>query len=344
MAETTKIQWCDGTVNPVMGCSGCELYVPGKGGPCYAGCDHERKGQVSNGYAPEFLLPTLFPGRVAKSARLPDLAGTKREDKPWLDGMPRLIFVSDMGDALSDKPYGDQNGQARHVRAEDVAVTRWGTGKNGQRIIKERTPKPGSIRNEGVPFDFLKAEIIDVATGALGSRHLWLWLTKLPKRMAEFSRWLEAQGIAWPENVWAGTSVTGTGTVWRAHEALGVGDDRTVRFLSVEPQWNEVSLRDVFAKKPGGRWWVIGGGESRQRKDRDPPKFDLAWVRKLRDECREFGAAFFLKQLGGNPQDGGKPWILEKDPKHGGDWSEWPEDLRLREMPTARRELSSAAG
>jgi hypothetical protein len=26
MSKKTKIQWCDGTVNPVMGCDGCELW------------------------------------------------------------------------------------------------------------------------------------------------------------------------------------------------------------------------------------------------------------------------------------------------------------------------------
>jgi len=26
MSEETKIQWCDSTVNPIMGCAGCELF------------------------------------------------------------------------------------------------------------------------------------------------------------------------------------------------------------------------------------------------------------------------------------------------------------------------------
>lgn len=26
MSDTTKIQWCDSTVNPIMGCHGCELF------------------------------------------------------------------------------------------------------------------------------------------------------------------------------------------------------------------------------------------------------------------------------------------------------------------------------
>lgn len=30
MSTTTKIQWCDSTVNPVMGCGGCELFPSAK--------------------------------------------------------------------------------------------------------------------------------------------------------------------------------------------------------------------------------------------------------------------------------------------------------------------------
>lgn len=28
MSKNTKIQWCDSTINPVMGCGGCELFPP----------------------------------------------------------------------------------------------------------------------------------------------------------------------------------------------------------------------------------------------------------------------------------------------------------------------------
>lgn len=334
MSAHTGIQYCDCTVNPVMGCGGCELHVPGRGGPCYAGCDHERKGQVNSGFAPMFLLPTLFPERSAKIARLPDLTGTERREKPWLNGMPRLIFVSDMGDALSDTLFGDDTAPGHHVWSRDVITTVWGKDKNGRPVPKERLPREGSIREGGVPFDFLKTEIVDVARGLDGRRHHWLWLTKRPERMARFSRWLrDEHNVSWPSNLWAGTSVTGSGTLWQAHELIGVGDISTLRYISVEPQWNEVSLLDVFAERPDGRWWVISGGESFQRKESMPNKFDLGWVRNLRDECGSFGVPFFLKQLGGNPRDTAQPWPLRKDPKHGGNWNEWPVDLRIREMP-----------
>ena len=62
---------------------------------------HTRFGGVTPGYAPSFAEVTLFPGRMAEAAGWSDLSGKPRMDKPWLNGMPRQTFVSDMSDALS---------------------------------------------------------------------------------------------------------------------------------------------------------------------------------------------------------------------------------------------------
>ncbi len=76
---------------------------------CYAHQRHLRyssdvtrpEKKAAPGYAPRFEEPTKFPGRMAAAAEWPDLFGTIRKSKPWLDYLPRLVFVSDMGDALS---------------------------------------------------------------------------------------------------------------------------------------------------------------------------------------------------------------------------------------------------
>ncbi|MDQ3702196.1 MAG: phage Gp37/Gp68 family protein, partial [Chloroflexota bacterium] len=78
MSRTTPIQWCDSTVNPVMGCAGCELW-DGKRKTCYAGQLHARRKHHA-GFASDFLKPTLFPQRLADAAKWPDLTGTVRED------------------------------------------------------------------------------------------------------------------------------------------------------------------------------------------------------------------------------------------------------------------------
>jgi hypothetical protein len=51
--------------------------------------------------------------------------------------------------------------------------------------------------------------------------------------------------------------------------------------------------------------------------------------------------AFFLKQLGRNPFMGGRPVKL-KD-LHGGDWEEWPSELRIRQVPESFKEVAGVA-
>jgi protein gp37 len=276
MSVKTKIQWCDSTCNPTMGCEGCELWSPQRRS-CYAGMLHVRFGGATPGYAPTFEEVTHFPGRMAEAANWPDLTGQRRSDKPWLGALPRLIFVSDMSDSLSSS----------------------------------------------IPFTYLDQEIIAYVTSDLGQRHKWLWLTKRPDRMAEFSVWLAERGREWPENLWAGTSITTQGTTGRIKSLLQVGTERTIRFLSVEPQVESLDI---------GSWlpdldWVIQGGES----GRNARPFDLTWARAMLKQTSEQGVPFFLKQLGSSVYDRGRR--LKYKDNHAGDWSEWPKSLRVRQFP-----------
>ncbi|MBN9523983.1 DUF5131 family protein [bacterium] len=278
MAISTSIQWCDSTCNPTMGCDGCELWNEATGErTCYAGVLHSRYGGKTKGYSPTFDQLTFWPGRMAAAAKWADLKGTARPDKPWLDGLPRLIFVSDMSDALS----------------------------------------------KTVSFDYLRQEIIETVESPNGQRHCWLWLTKRPSRMAALSEHLAAQGVQWPSNLWAGTSITSQKTLRRADELLRVGQDSTIRFLSVEPQREKIVFSDALPRVD----WVIQGGES----GRTARPFDLSWATCLRDQCRAAGTAYFLKQLGSHVLRGSER-IRFKD-SHAGNWSEWPDEVKAREMP-----------
>lgn len=89
--------------------------------------------------------------------------------------------------------------------------------------------------------------------------------------------------------------------------------------------------------------WVIVGSESGPK----ARPCDLAWIRSIVRQCKTAGVPCFVKQLGAMPYQVGNhgfpfrvmfngPWARSapvlKDPK-GGDWNEWPEDLRVREWP-----------
>lgn len=101
MSINTNIAWCDSTANGQMGCDGCELWRAEEGGSCYAGNMTERyAGQ--KGWPEAFNKPRIFPGRFEEACAWPDLTGKARPDKPWLDGLPRLVFPNDMGDGFTE--------------------------------------------------------------------------------------------------------------------------------------------------------------------------------------------------------------------------------------------------
>jgi protein gp37 len=347
--RVTPIQWTHSTINPVMGCNGCELWpaqsrllqlvteailafanpppaeavraavsLAGASYPlssqlysarrtfaedlatrlhlgsdmrdhvmdvirghcaCYAGLlGAMRAGHP--GYADRFEQPKVFPGRVAAAARWALPSAAERAAKPWLQGAPRMIFISDMGDALS----GD------------------------------------------ISFETLKTEIVDPVRSPDGSRHLWLWLTKRPGPMAQFGRWLLDLGFVWPDNLVAMTTVTSQATAARAAELTKVPS--RFKGLSCEPLHSEVDL-DLT-----GIDWVIAGGGS----DILAKPFHIEWAIRMKDECRRDGVAFFLKQLGRHPFYQGKP--IEGMGVHGGDWNLWPEqDWKVREIPAAFRQM-----
>jgi protein gp37 len=93
--------------------------------------------------------------------------------------------------------------------------------------------------------------------------------------------------------------------------------------------------------RPGGFFderkldWVVVGGESGP----DARPFNTQWARDIIKHCKDADVPVFFKQFGSHPMDvcyerfyEGYKRIRLNDRK-GGDWSEWPEDLRVREYP-----------
>lgn len=154
----------------------------------------------------------------------------------------------------------------------------------------------------------------------------WLLLTKRPEDVIRLWDQAAPTGMIYPmPNVWMGVSV----------ENQAFADERipillripaAIRFLSVEPL-----LGPIECDLSGIDWCIIGGESGHGARP-----CDLAWVRSIRDQCQAAGIACFIKQLGGFPMDYDSPpgglAVQFRDSK-GGDWSEWPEDLRVREYP-----------
>ncbi len=190
----------------------------------------------------------------------------------------------------------------------------------------------------------------------------WQLLTKRPENILRMvpPSWL-APG-AWPAHVWVGCTVEDQKRAeQRIPHLLRV--PAPVRFLSCEPQLEELDLWRVplcpdatlhcraCGKVGECRWfdgeafclrcgsgvptmpdWVITGGESGAK----ARPFDLRWARSIVAQCREAGAAVFVKQLGARPVDFAREpehQHIQLRDGHGGDMEEWPADLRVRELP-----------
>lgn len=86
--------------------------------------------------------------------------------------------------------------------------------------------------------------------------------------------------------------------------------------------------------------WAIFGGESGP----NARQCAVEWIRDGVRQCRAAGVNAFVKQIGAVPflerevgtAKGGFLEQLRLKDRKGGDMSEWPEDLRVREFPDAR--------
>lgn len=169
--------------------------------------------------------------------------------------------------------------------------------------------------------------------------------------------------FAWPlPHIWLGTSVENQDQADKRVPEL-IATPAAVRFVSAEPLLESVSLDRISAVAAGGpsgtaKWheplhgiervstpvgekefktgridWVIVGGES----GAGARECDVEWILNIVKQCRAADVPCFVKQAGGNPRDitgnrgTGSPLRL-KDPK-GGDPADWPQDIRVRQMP-----------
>jgi len=140
-------------------------------------------------------------------------------------------------------------------------------------------------------------------------------------------------------NVWLGVTA---GNQARADERIPVllQTPAAKRFVSVEPMLGPILFKNV----PGfnrltaenleaiRNFWVICGGES----GRGARPMRIEWAESLRDQCQAAGVSFFMKQLGVGPiWAGAKVSPIEPSRGKNDVTEEWPESLRIREIPNA---------
>lgn len=299
MAENTKIEWAQHTFNPWVGCQrvspGCEH--------CYAEAWAKRTGNDVWANKPRRRTKTWDTVRKwnREAARRPV-------------GGPRPgVFCASLADVFED-------------------------------------------RDELLPWRADLWELVEACPDLT-----WLVLTKRPENIARMvpRAWLAGE---WPAHVWPGCTVEDQKHAdKRLPHLLAV--PAAVRWVSYEPALGPVDFQeflgnrecvnccrrhlggipgarpcphcyaeseaDVYDVMPGIHQIVVGGESGPGAR-----AFSIEWARATVDQCRAAGVACFVKQLGSTPVfgDGGDYGPLQD--KKGGDMSEWPSDLRIRQYPT----------
>lgn len=183
----------------------------------------------------------------------------------------------------------------------------------------------------------------------------WLLLTKRIGNAHQMLRDAAGSfGMDWGEhwrNVWIGATIVNQEEADRDIPKL-LAVPAAKRFLSMEPLLGQVILPKLCdaGSVPGphgvggvmcarcdgaqrygclGIDWVIVGGESGHK----ARPFHTDWAQSIVDQCQAAGVACFVKQLGAHVVQGFERRI--KRDKKGGDMSEWPHELRVREVPCA---------
>lgn len=299
MSDHSKIQWTDATWNPATGCTRVS-----------EGCRH-------------CYIETTPPFRIAGRKFINGSTGVQlhpdRLDQPLHWRKPRRIFVNSLSDLF----------------------------------------------HEDVPDQFID-KVFAVMGSEEAGQHTFQVLTKRPERMLRYTQRFTRHDIEFDKlfpQVQLGVSIEDQRT---ADERIPIllQTPAAVRFVSAEPLLGPISFsRDLLSamerRETGdvGLDWVIVGGESGP----GARPCDIAWIRSIVQQCQGGGVKVFIKQLGsyvidrndaGFEGDEPRSWPMDTDvddpenewnwqgakirirlkDKKGGDMSEWPADLRVREL------------
>jgi protein gp37 len=349
VSENSKIEWTHHTLNPWLGCA-----------KVHAGCTHcyAEKHQAVNmrkGGAIPWGEVWQGGGRVVVSD------STWAHPLKWARaaakaGERHRVFCASLGDVLEVPVEAPQS----VVLRDPDAVAR--VARVRATLDEGRARLWDTIRQTAHRMVVLKG---GNAAAPIDAGLDWLLLTKRPEN------WTLVPEDVRPL-VWLGTSISDQETANEWVPRLLAAQGFRYRFLSVEPLLGPVVLSrwmwpthwswdaryktpeaamaaDAFAMRRRQALvhadakfldWVIGGGESGSK----ARHCNVEWIRDIVRQCAEAGVPCFVKQLGALPMDertlrsarignttGPTPLELS-DPK-GGDWDEWPEDLRVRQFP-----------
>lgn len=296
MSDGSKIEWCDATWQPVLGCTrvsaGCDN--------CYAIRQVHR--QLTKTHQGLTKMRVVDPTRPLGPRSGPDWNGTVRLQPEKLSEpirwqRSRRVFVCSLAD-----------------------------------LFHPKVPFTFIHRVFQVMADCERHTFLVLTKRPERAREFFAWLDPDPAKMTpELLR--ICAGRPWPlSNVCLGTSVEDQATADERIPHL-LQCPAAVRWVSLEPQLEHVWLAKKMESADGTHaWmnamyhldWVVVGGESGPR----ARLFCDYWARSILAQRVGLRTKVFVKQLGSYVAS-----VLGGDRK-GGDMTLWPRDLRVREFPT----------
>jgi len=356
MSGKTKIEWATDQWNPVTGCSkvsqGCKN--------CYAEREWPR-------LAAPRTLPNIYTGRTFTDVR----CHPAKLDIPLRWTKPRKIFVNSMSDLFHqavpfefiDKVFAVMALCPQHtfqvLTKRPERMLGWFQSDPYERVLRHAD----AIRSE-LPVRVLPHRIGVSDPTVIPYRNVWLGVSvedqlnadeRIPllMKIPAAVRWISAEPLLGPiEAIFRCSRCQGSGSVLVANGGKACPDCFDNDFGGTG--WRQID-------------WVVIGGESGPT----ARPFNVDWARNIIAQCKVAGVPVFMKQIGSQPRgwcawhtseimgkndadriraegnfcdhyeasEQAKPCesyghrcMMLKDRK-GGEWSEWPEDLRIREYP-----------
>ncbi len=231
----TSIEWCDYTWNPVTGClHSCRRTY------CYNTI--------------KFTSPLNRFGAIYINE-----AGNRVSEKDWKTRETNRAHIAKESEVY---PYGYDPTLYPHRLNEPLKK------KKSGRIFVVDT---GDLFGEWVPKEWID-KVLEIVNA--GYWHTFLFLTKNPKRMLQFT---------FPPNAWVGTSVNSDKDVRRAEIIKDV--NARVKYLSIEPLLGEIS----FSLK--GVDWVIVGAQT----GKNPVIPEKGWIESILHQTERYNIPIFMK-------------------------------------------------
>ncbi len=356
MANKTSIEWTDWNWNFLRGCSrvssGCKNCYAEKMAARFSG-----EGLPYHGIAKMVGGEARWTGEVSFHEDIL-LAPLKRRK-------PTTYFVNSMSDLFHEKVKDEWLDKAFAVMALTPQHTYQILTKRPERMrdwFNERW-QPATAIGE-TDWSGRHRQVLDEAETLL-----------LHTRFGDQDRFWTKEGghishsQPWPlPNVWLGVSVEDQKTADERIPLL-LQTPAAVRWISYEPALGSVDFTNLTSRHEAGAvvsnfnaffkrhtlnkgypWpgldWIVVGGESGPR----ARPFNIQWARDIIAQCKAAGVPVFIKQLGTVLYGSRSDWEflnvrplqnfassmpLNLKDRKGGDMSEWPEDLRIRQMPEA---------